>query len=333
MALTSGNSEEPRSPTARSSIDGETDSSDKTLETATGTSRSTRATRDNFSRSSSRRSGSSKPKVDDHGVPDNFDDLEVVRKLRRKNVSPNTRGGVQIWPWDKIRKEFVQGFGDDDHRRHETQVEIAARYGVSLAVLRNRASKENWTAAKQKYMLDQASVRRTKRASVLADYSVEFDLDLFDEAKVLLKIIHARFEEIVNETPLRKRWREDQLRKMDEDPLYKPVGERMYTAVRADELERLANALLRAKEVEAKAVGEADQILQLSGTVEHVSISDQLGQADPDRVASLLRSMYEARLIEVKEGKIVLPQFSRSSMDEDPQVPPQVITQDGEPVT
>lgn len=218
---------------------------------------------------------------------------------RRKRTSPTQRG----IDWDMIAREWIEGIPSDkdDERTFMTLREAATYYDVSYDYMREKAAKGRWRDRRESAQLEQAEIRRRKRALELGEKSVEFDSDAHKAAKLGITLITSRLAEIAQEFTQKQQKRDQAFARLAEGL---PVErEELWSAIRPRELEMLAGALQRFHQTGQQALGTNIQRTEVSGPNGEslpgvvVSVSQELNRDDSDRLASILTAMQEAGLI------------------------------------
>jgi hypothetical protein len=176
---------------------------------------------------------------------------------------------------------------------------VAERTNIPYERIRERSSKERWPLLKQEHQRKIAKERQDKRISMLSSQAIEFDDTGLKMAKLGMRLIGVRMGEIAKEVKIRQALREDAERRLE---LGQAVDRKeLWSAVRADELERLAKAAQTWQDIGRRSLGtDITQVqVDVTGTVETtISVAAELERDDPDRLAAFFAAAERAGIYE-----------------------------------
>jgi hypothetical protein len=215
--------------------------------------------------------------VSDAGEPAPGEDLEQIPE---GYVIPDPSAwrpgsGGRKYDWPKIRSRYVEGFLDGERQIWPSLPEVAAHFGASPSMVRDKSAEEGWRERRSQYQAQVERERQALKATKLAKEADELDTSAVNVAKLGIGLVHARMLEIASSADTnRKR------------------GER--TGISSRELEELARAADLMHRIGLRGLGDPDvQRLEISGAID---ISHELRRDDPDRLVAVLSVLHAAGL-------------------------------------
>lgn len=235
-------------------------------------------------------------------------DINPIKRLKkRRSKTPGVgaamdnavvrrkRGPAPKYDWDSAREMFATS------QPQLTLKQVAMRMGIPYTQLRNRASKERWTAVRAREQVEVLKEKRTTFQHKMANEAISFDETSIDIAKLGQGVIAQRLVEIskllaasgnVNDAVVNK------LRQgipLDRADLYSIVNykELVSLAQAAQMFQQIGRTALGTEVVDGLFLKEAESTADLEKVV---SIGAELGRDDPDRLAAMLEAMERAGL-------------------------------------
>lgn len=220
------------------------------------------------------------------------------------DVQVSSERWTSKYPWHKIRVAFIEGMpvqGTEDERHFPTQREVAEIFEVPYERVRKVASQERWTAKREAAEMEAIQERLKKRAKQIAKNALDFDEKAHNAAKLGMAMVTTRLAEIAKDVQVRKPLRDAALQKLANGQSV--TKEELYSAIRASELNELANAADRFQSLGMKALGTDVQRVDIAGlegnttNVNVVNVRQEIQRDDVERMASMLEAMTEAGLV------------------------------------
>lgn len=165
---------------------------------------------------------------------------------------------------EQIRDLYVQGEDSPDGRRYPTLVELADRFGSSIATISRKAKENGWEEQRSVFEAKLHKDRDELRRKEMINQSVEFD----SNSLLLAKSLQAEIGKVLQSVAQRRR--------------SDPQGEHL---IGASSLTQLANALSICHRTGRLALGESTENTNVSGSIkanealdEAFSIVEQLAR-------------------------------------------------------
>jgi hypothetical protein len=243
-------------------------------------------------------------------------------KIKTKEKLPELKARYDErskYDWLDVRAAFIEGTRDSDGTIVWPSVpELAKKYSIPEAALRNRVGSERWRDHRQAHQNQLAVERQKEHAKVLAKKAVKFDEQAVEASTVAQQIVLDRLYEI-QELKTLDQPRLNEIRDRVEQGEIIDPRELRQSVVGYSELESLAKAFNLFNEVGRKALGLKDG--ETAGAQTNIQINqitnvaEQLRQSDEQRNQALLSVLQNSNLKlpgittgkqeEILEGEIV----------------------------
>ena len=99
------------------------------------------------------------------------------------------RKAPERYDWERIRRDYVEGWQNGEGRHLPTLEELAAKYGVPISTMRRQSTEEGWVEAKNVLEIKLVRAREKKAVELLAHYAVTFDRRVLTVAERLVELI------------------------------------------------------------------------------------------------------------------------------------------------
>jgi hypothetical protein len=150
-----------------------------------------------------------------------------------------------VYPWDQLRKEYVEGVANDDGVViWPTIAQLAAKYEVRDDHVRRRSGKEHWLDKRALHQAELERARREARAKEYYDAAQRIDGRSLGVAEQGMQLVHARIQELITTQGQR-------LQAIANGQVVPASG-----AIDAMELTRLSLAGIRWHQLAMRAVGQ-----------------------------------------------------------------------------
>jgi hypothetical protein len=191
-----------------------------------------------------------------------------------------------------------EGEGEDS-RYFPTMKELAELHGIAYQTLRERAAKDRWTEAKQKYQIEFERQRYIARSKKLAKQAGEFDERAYTAGNMGVVLIQTRLVEITQQATRLRARREHALQQAEQGLDVDPKDLR--SAIYHQELLALGSALERFQAVAMRALGTDVKKIEMAGpegSAIEVNVHHELTRDDPERVAAVLAAIRDSGQLE-----------------------------------
>jgi len=238
-------------------------------------------------------------------------DEQAGRKLPRKNL-PTKRHD-----WETVRAHFIE------HTEQISFRDLANAYNIPYQSVKDRAAAERWTYLRAEHQSTVVAKAQKDRIKRLLDESENFDEASLKAAKLGQGLIAGRMAQMAAIFAAQQNTFNNAVQRLKGG---QPVArEELYSPIYSKEIIDLANALERFQNVGRRALGTDVQKFEheVSGTVEHeheLSISDEVGRFDADRMASFLAAAMRAG---VPIGELAAAEYIEGEVEDDEQQQPQ----------
>lgn len=247
------------------------------------------------------------PELDDVGKM--TQDVSIVHSGRTKHR------------WDEAKDFYL------NHTEDITLAEVADMFAIPRDQMYNRNQKERWQYLRAQHQAQLLRERRKKRQFENMVAAEEFDASSLSIGKLGQGLVVGRLVQI-SEVFAADRERYARAIELVRQGIKVP-REELYGAVRAAELMELAKAAQLFQELGRKALGTDVQNIHLFGGLDgadggdapQASVVDELGRADPDRIAAMIDALVdlgEAGLKFDGEGNVVGFDIIDGEVVEDP---------------
>lgn len=211
------------------------------------------------------------------------------------------RPGNSKYDWEAVRRDFIEGI-DRPNTKNEKEFpnlrELAELHQIPYERIRKKSAEERWTqkraAAEQVYHQKRAA----GRAKQIARNALDFDEKTYNAAKIGIAMVTTRLAEVASEVAIKKPLRDQAWRTLAAGGAVDKAE--LYSAIRADEINALANAMERLQTVGMKALGTDVQRVDISGgdtQVNIVNVSQEIQRDDPERLAAIIGAFGEAGML------------------------------------
>lgn len=211
--------------------------------------------------------------------------------------------------WISLRNQYIEGIiikdkdgNSTDEREFLTLKGLGELTKVSYSVLRERSAVESWQEQREGYQVRLAKSRQLRRINLLSTKSIEFDDKTLKTAEVGIALVLTRLAEILQDVGIKKELREKAIEEIKRGGVIDFND--LVSAIDSKELSTLASAAQVWQQVGNKAVG-SDVIkheLQIDASLDvdirSLSLTQELGRDDPERLAQLFNIANRAGLLD-----------------------------------
>jgi len=211
-----------------------------------------------------------------------------------------------IHPWSKIEAVYVEGL-PETHKDGRTILNypshqaVADLFAISVATVRQRAAREQWTTRREQHQAQLAAQRRQERHRELAQYASDIDEKAVHLSRTGLSIVQARILELAEKAKDREIWKEDkQLCEASGTRFIRPEPK----PVDARELDQLAAAATKWHALGRQGLGDDVTKLQITGPdggpVQ--TIHAHMVKEDPERLSKVLDALKRSNVLTALMG-------------------------------
>lgn len=228
------------------------------------------------------------------GTPAHPNSVAHIRE-RNAQASVERKRKVSKYDWDGMREEYLTS------EKLMNLKTIAEKYNAPYNYVRQKAGEERWSYLRVEEQRRVWKAKRQDHVRKMADESVNFDRNAIDTAKVGMRLVAVRLAEIAQEQVAREPTRSAAMAALKQGV---PVDKaELYSAIRYTELRELATAGKLFQDMGRAAFGTDVQQVEFHGDVDVeaavVSISQELGKDDPQRLMAFMEAMQRTGLVTV----------------------------------
>lgn len=255
-------------------------------------------------------------------IPKNRNRKPITEKSKKKGRPKKEKKELSVikkrvngykYDWDSLRQMFIEGIQNKSEnpleREFVTLKELGIRTNTTYAALRERSSAESWQENREAFQMRLMKHRQYIRLATLGKESIEFDTKTLNMAKAGVNIIMTRLAEIINEINAAKVRKDRAIELSKQGVLVDPYH--LQSVIDSKELAALAAAAQLWQSIGNKSIGtdvikgELTPSEDLDTDVRAISMSQELGRDDPERLAAFMLAAKRAGLGDFFEADIV----------------------------